>query len=515
MSNTNAIRAGRAFVELFADDSQLEQGLRRVERRLRAFGKQATQIGRNVALIGGTVLTAFVPAIKLASDMEETMNKFNIVFGVNSKTVKQWSDEFAGDMGRSKKQIADFMASSQDLFVPLGFDAGEAEGLSKNITQLAVDLASFNNMQDEDVLRDLHAALTGSGEVMKKYGVIVSEAAVKQELLNQGMDPKAATDQQKVLARLAIIMRGTTAAQGDAQRSAGSFANQMKRLRAVVDDAAVEIGTALLPIVTPLVKKLADAATFVGQFAQKNPQLITMIAAGGAVLVILGGALMALGVVASLASAGLGAVATVVGVIGAPLLLLITGVSALATWFFTATEAGQQMVSDLMDAFKDLGLSWDKTWFGMYDVFTNISAEIQSYWARLTTALARQIVWLWSKVDGSIDYNAASRELTEDLNRRLKQIRANQLGSLEGSRAAEEKRARAYDFQSRMNQSGSSFDPSGLNSAAIRQDAGTFSSLSQLMYAPNRNFLTKGEQEIVAAVKGVSKTIEDSGGLDA
>ena len=95
--------------------------------------------------------------------------------------------------------------------------------MSKQITALATDLASFNNLADDDVLRDLHAALTGSGEVMKKYGVIVSEAAVKQELLNQGLDPKNATEQQKVMARLAIIMRGTTAAQGDAARSAGSF----------------------------------------------------------------------------------------------------------------------------------------------------------------------------------------------------------------------------------------------------------------------------------------------------
>ena len=48
--------------------------------------------------------------------------------------------------------------------------------------------------------------------VMKKYGVIVSEAAVKQELLNQGIDPKTASDQQKVQARMNIIMAGTTAA---------------------------------------------------------------------------------------------------------------------------------------------------------------------------------------------------------------------------------------------------------------------------------------------------------------
>ena len=43
---------------------------------------------------------------------------------------------------------------------------------------------------------------------------------------------------RKVMARMAIIMRGTTAAQGDAVRTGGSFANQMKRLKGSLADVA-------------------------------------------------------------------------------------------------------------------------------------------------------------------------------------------------------------------------------------------------------------------------------------
>lgn len=35
--NTRSIRAGRAFVEMFADDSKLVRGLRRAEKRLLEF----------------------------------------------------------------------------------------------------------------------------------------------------------------------------------------------------------------------------------------------------------------------------------------------------------------------------------------------------------------------------------------------------------------------------------------------------------------------------------------------
>src|SRR5690606_4600838 len=107
-------------------------------------------------------------------------------------------------------------------------------------------------------------------------------AAVKQEILNQGLDPRIATDQQKVMARLSIIMAGTTAAQGDAERSAGAFENQMKALQAVIDDTAVTVGTALLPVVTPLVVKVADAAKVVGVWVEQNQHLVKHVAYLGA-----------------------------------------------------------------------------------------------------------------------------------------------------------------------------------------------------------------------------------------
>ena len=49
MPQPGAIRAGRAFVELFADDSKLVRGLRRAEKRLRAFGAQIRDLGLRMA----------------------------------------------------------------------------------------------------------------------------------------------------------------------------------------------------------------------------------------------------------------------------------------------------------------------------------------------------------------------------------------------------------------------------------------------------------------------------------
>ena len=330
MPTASGVRAGRAYVELFTDDSRLVRGLRAAQRKLQNFGASVRTLGLRMLAVGSLVAGPLALTIKAASDMEETMNKFNVVFGQSANVVKAWGDAFGAEVGRSKQQVADFLAGTQDLLVPIGFEAGAATEMSKQVTRLAVDLASFNNKADSDVLRDLHAALTGSGEVMKKYGVIVSEAAVKQELLNQGLDPRAATDQQKVMARLAIIMRGTTAAQGDATRSAGSFANQMKAPRAKIGDAAVEIGSALLPVITPLVTKVAEFVGIAADWIKRNQALVVTLFKIAAAVVAGGIALVTLGSAISGVATVFGGLATVLSVVGGAIGALLTPIGLIS-----------------------------------------------------------------------------------------------------------------------------------------------------------------------------------------
>lgn len=450
------VEAGRAFVRVSIKENLA--GLKRVSAKLKSWGASVSGIGMRMAGVGGAISAPFLAAIKAASDMEETMNKFNVVFGDSSKEVKAWSDNFAGSVGRSKKQIADFMAGSQDLFVPLGFAADAALGLSKQITGLAVDLASFNNMSDDDTLRDLHAALTGSGEVMKKYGVIVSEAAVKQELLNQKIDPKRATEQQKVQARLNIIMRGTTAAQGDAIRSAGSFANQMKALKGTLMDTAVTIGTALLPVVTPLVTWVASAVGMIANWASQNESLVKTIAfvaagiaAAGIALVGLGGIMSAIGAVIGGVVGTITFFGAVIGTILSPVGILVAAIVGGAAAFLTMTDTGQQLVTFLQEKFSGLlgfvqgvigGISdalksgdltlaakiawagvlvaweyvkeslmnswnalanaWDEFWTGLSSAFDSVVTSIRSAWSSVVGWIAQQMLKVWGLIEKAL-----------------------------------------------------------------------------------------------------------------
>ena len=370
-------------------------------------------ISAKMLAAGSIVAGPLALTVKAASRMEETMNKFGVVFGQSAKQVKAWGDTFAAQIGRSREQVARFLAGTQDLLVPIGFDAGGATQMSKQLTALAVDLASFNNLADDDVLRDLHAALTGSGEVMKKYGVIVSEAAVKQELLNRGIDPKRVTEQQKVMARFAIILRGTTAAQGDALRSAGSFANQMKALKARLSDAAVVIGTALLPVITPLVTKITEAVTIAAEWIKHNQFLVVTllkvgaaIAAGGAALVVLGTAAAGLGSVFGIIAAVISGVGTAVGILGSalaallsPIGLVIAGITGFAAYLITSTGAGGDALKWLGDRFRGLKETAIKAFGAIGDALAagDLGLAAKILWLTLRMEWQKGINWLQSK----------------------------------------------------------------------------------------------------------------------
>ena len=257
-----AIPAGKAIVELeLKGERAMASKMSSIKARLIKFGPAVAAVAAAAAAaMAVAAVKAFAEitkaSIQAATAFAEIKSKFSVVFGEMSAEMEQFANDYGSAVGRSRKQTLEMLAGMQDLLVPMGVLPGQAAELSKALTMLAVDLASFNNKQDADVMNDLQAALTGSGEVMKKYGVVLTEAAVKQELLNQGLDPKYATNAQKAIARLNIILAGTTAAQGDALRTSDSFANQQKRLKASVDDLMVTFGEQFLPILQRLMAVL-------------------------------------------------------------------------------------------------------------------------------------------------------------------------------------------------------------------------------------------------------------------
>jgi len=201
--------------------------------------------------------------VKAAADAEETENRFRQVFGSLSDDAGAFADELGDAVGRSSIKIMDGLSTFQSFSVGMGFAREEASEMSKSIQTLALDFASFNNISDDEAMQRFISALSGSSEVLDRFGINIKQSALDLELQAQGLanSTSEATEQQKVIARLAIIMRAMTdqGATGDAIRTQDSFTNQMKRLNDAFLDFRVQLGRDIIPALTGLVTAAGNA----------------------------------------------------------------------------------------------------------------------------------------------------------------------------------------------------------------------------------------------------------------
>lgn len=388
-----AVKAGEAYIEL-GIKNRIDKGMREAEKRLRQRGKQIAAAG---ALLSAGTAGLLAAPIRAASEMQETLGKFDTVFGSSAAAMRKWAQTTSDAMGITEQSMLGMLSGLQDLLVPMGMAPDAAEGMSKELSKLAVDLASFNNMSPAVVMRDLMAALTGSSETMKKYGSIVDAAAVKQELLNKGLDPKTADAATKAQARYAIIMRTTTAAQGDAVRTSGSFANQTKRLNSILKGTVAALGGPMIDDMASLVGLVNRGAATAKDFVQENKELVRIIGLATLAVGGIGGALLATGATVSAMSFAvsglgilLGGIITVTGALLSPIGLATAAIVGLGVAFFKFTDAGIVSMDMLQNRFGPLV---DAIVGGVQQITDAIAAGgMQAAWE--TAAELMELVWL-------------------------------------------------------------------------------------------------------------------------
>jgi phage-related tail protein len=146
---------------------------------------------------------------------------------------------------------------------------------SNDFTTLATDLASFNNTSPEEAVQAIGAALRGEAEPLRRFGVLLNDATLKQEALTLGIyDGKGAlTAQQKILAAQAAIYKQTTDAQGDFLRTSEGLANSQRTLSAEFANLQAQLGQKLLPLMEEFTRSLLDITDWV----RRNPKTFGFI----------------------------------------------------------------------------------------------------------------------------------------------------------------------------------------------------------------------------------------------
>ena len=245
-------------VAIVGDASGLRRAFDKAERDAQGFAGKMKAVGASVrssintwAPVAGAALVAFgAYSLKSASDMQEATAKLEQTFGDSSQFVKDFGADAAEVFGMSQKEYTTLAADIGALVKPLGATEERAAEMSTTMTRLAADLGSFHNTSAEDAIAAIRSGLSGEPEPMKRFGVVLSDAALKAEALEMGLySGKGTLDAYaKSQAAYNLILDGTIDAQGDFERTQDGMANKTKTTKAKFDDLSTTLGEKLMPI---------------------------------------------------------------------------------------------------------------------------------------------------------------------------------------------------------------------------------------------------------------------------
>ena len=316
---TSLKKAGRSF-DAFAKKAAVAGA------KLRSFGLRMSLLTTLPILLIGRSM------VKAASDAEETVSKFNVVFRDISKQSNIAADNLAKNFGLAGSQARKLLGDTGDLLTGFGFTQKMALSLSDDVNKLAVDLASFTNFSGgaEGASRALTKALLGERDSIKILGISILEEDVKKKvqiLRAKGM--VFATERQaNAFATLRLAQEQSKNAIGDYNRTQDQFANKSRLLSSRILDMKEKFGKVMIPIALKLTNVMIKLTE---KFAALSPTTKKWILISAGVVAVLGPLVLIFGTILAmlpLLSAGFGMLAIAVNAAALPVLAVVAAFAA-------------------------------------------------------------------------------------------------------------------------------------------------------------------------------------------
>jgi hypothetical protein len=406
--NAGAIRAGKAVVEIGADNTPLQSSLAKAKAMVLALGNTMKGLGKFSLISGGLAGTGLIAGYKTLKDLQgdfvdkaKDIKTISTVLGVSAEEASKLAfafesagmnaDELLHVGTKLQKEIADAAQKGGGVFAELGLDARKlaAEPVDQAMSEIAksvmgIQNATVRNFAGEEVFGKRWS------EVAKL--VVKDLDKVKQEAEDLGL----VMDQ-------AMIDR------------AMEVSKSMKTMGFIFQAVLHEIGSALLPAkgsLKGMVEFVKDGSAAVRRFVGENQGLVGVLAkiglataattAGlftlGKIAGFLGGALSVAIVPFKLALTAVGTLVSAIPLLISPIGLAGAAIAGLGAIWLTQTDSGKAFAKELGGLFGDLGDTASTTWKGIVNAVKAGDLELagkiafkglELAWAQLTTALGR------------------------------------------------------------------------------------------------------------------------------
>lgn len=272
-------KVGNAFAKLPPQLSKVVTQANRVtaanEKQRKSYLSLSNQMNgfmRNMAkLISLKAIAEYLGnAVAKFNDFYEATDLFHNAMGNLSDEADTLISKMQGLLGVDPTKAMTYMATIQSLGTSFGLASDKAYVLSKNLTQLAYDEASYWNKNVAETFTAMSSAISGEIEPIRRLGIDLTQARLQQELLALGFNKQVSSLSQadKAVLRYIAIMKQTANVQGNLAQTIQSPANQIKILKAQLDMLAKSVGSLLYPALKSILPPLIAAVQLIREFVE-------------------------------------------------------------------------------------------------------------------------------------------------------------------------------------------------------------------------------------------------------
>jgi hypothetical protein len=394
MPKAGAIRAGRAFVELFADDSKLVRGLKRAQAKLKAFGDGVRNLGLKLAGLGSAIVAPLIASTKVFAKMGDDLAKMSARTGFSVESLSELG--FAAELsGASIQVLENGIRKMQRTIVDAATGMQSAQEALSILGLTVADLDKLSPEQQFKLIADRLAAI--EDPTLKAAVAMELFGRSGTQLLPMLAAGAAGIEQLQEQAR----KLGLTVSTKDA-KAAERFTDTLSIMWRVLKQNVFVVGSALVPVLTRAANWLTKIAVVAADWIKRNKELIVTIFKVAVTTIAAGAALVALGVAITGVAKAMGVLAAVITGVGAalkllgavlaflvsPIGLIITSVVGLGVAILHVTGAGAKALGWLGEKFNVLKEDAISSYQGIADALA--AGDI---------ALAAKILWLTLKME--------------------------------------------------------------------------------------------------------------------
>lgn len=272
---------GTIYIDTNIDTGEFSSGIKKMESSVAGLSKGLKKLGIAIGSIFAIKeLVAFgKAAIDLGSDLQEVQNVVDVTFTTLSEEVDEFAKAAAKTAGLSEAMAKRYVGTFGAMAKAFGFSENNALEMSKALTQLSGDVASFYNLSQDEAYTKLKAVFTGETEALKELGVVMTQSALDSFAMAKGFGKVTSqmSEQEKVALRYSFIMDQLKIASGDFIRTSDGWANQTRILRLNIDSLKASIGQGLINILTPAIQIINLIVEKLGVLANKFMQFTELI----------------------------------------------------------------------------------------------------------------------------------------------------------------------------------------------------------------------------------------------